>query len=398
VGRASYEQYVQPHQNGEIHNEQPSEASIDKRTSCSDELPTIIMKRYGDLFPQIVDMTNLKRARCAAQKGKRSTRLMESVNAAPKEYLNRLQQQLQDHSFTTSPYQTFVLRERKERRIYKLPYYPDRIVHHAIMQVMRPLWDKVFIHDVYSSIPGRGIHAGIRRVQQFLQDRKRSKYCLQFDIHKFYPSVVQEILAERVRHKVKCADTLKLLDDIIYSPGGTRGLPIGNYTSQYLANIYLNPIDHWIKEDLRCKYYVRYADDGILLSGSKQRLHAIWRALAKKLRYELGVELNPKTQVYNVATRGIDFLGYRIFRRYILMRKRSVTAFRRIIRWIKENWPHVSATYIIGTIMSRLGWLQHANCYNLTQSLIYSDSKLMTIFDASCSRLEQRNPLYKEAL
>lgn len=345
-------------------------------------------------------MPNLRYACCAAQRGKRPTEWMDKVNAEPDRHLSVLQKQLHEHTFTTSPYHTFILYEKKRRVISKLPYYPDRIVHHALMRVLAPVWEKTFIADVYSSIPGRGIHDAVRRVQSFLQHPHDVPYCLQFDIRQFYPSVNQDILMDRVRQKIKCADTLWLIDDIVRSPDGSCGLPIGNYTSQYLAIVYLDLVDQWIKRQLRCRFYVRYADDGVILSGSKKRLHAIRDALAKKLHHELRLELNQKTQVYPVADRGIDFLGYRIFPRYILLRKRAVRAFRRTIRRIKTRWPAIPPDYVVGSIMSRMGWLSHCDCHNLAVALVYSDQRLMRILDEACRQLQHANPLlaYKEAL
>lgn len=209
------------------------------------------MKRYGKLFNKIVDLNNIALAHKNAKKGKSHYAKVREVEKDPERYIQDI---LVNKTFTTSKYKTKLIHEPKERIIYKLPYFPDRIIHHAIMNVIQPIWDKVFIYDLYSAIPGKGLHAGISRLRQFLKDRENTQYCLKFDIKNFYPSISHDILFELVRRKIKCKDTLWLLEDIIRSPGGNKNLPIGNYLSQYFGNIYLNWFDHWLKEEKGMKY------------------------------------------------------------------------------------------------------------------------------------------------
>src|SRR5690606_15310200 len=146
----------------------------------------------------------------------------------------------------------FKVFEPKERLVYRLPYFPDRITHHAIMNVLEPIFVANLTTDTYSCIKGRGIHACANAVKKALKDVPSTKYCLKLDITKFYPSVDHEILKALLRRKFKDQDLLELLDEIIDS---APGLPIGNYLSQYLANFYLSYFDHWIKEKKRVKYY-----------------------------------------------------------------------------------------------------------------------------------------------
>lgn len=351
------------------------------------------MKRFGNLYPRICSYENLLVAHQKARRGKAGQPGVRAVEAHTPEHLEKLQQTLIEKKFTTSEYEHFMVREPKPRWISKLPYFPDRIVHHAVMNVIQPIWDRIFIHDVYSAIPGRGIHAALDRLRKFLRNSAETRYCLQFDIEQFYPSVNHDILMELIARKIKCPDTLWLLEDIVRSTGGEKGIPIGNYLSQYFANIYLNWFDHWLKETLRIKYYIRYADDGVILAGSKRRLRAILGAIQIYLEKNLQLGLNNKTQVYPVADRGIDFVGYRTFPEYVLLRKRSARKFKRKLRTIKRLWPSLEPQHVMSAVMSYVGWIQHCNGFNLLQRYLLGDSILMGITDESARRLGIANPL-----
>jgi len=147
------------------------------------------MKRYNNLYKKIIDLDNLKLAHHNAQKGKKHYPEIQKINNNENHYLDELYQMLNDKTFTTSQYKVFKIIEPKERLIYKLPYFPDRIVQHAIMQILQPIWDKTFIFDSYAAVPGKGIHAGYYRLQQFLNNNNKITYCLKMDIKKFYPNV-----------------------------------------------------------------------------------------------------------------------------------------------------------------------------------------------------------------
>ena len=148
------------------------------------------------------------------------------------------------------------------------------------MNVLEPIWVKTFISTSYACIKGRGIHAGVRDVKEVLKDVEGTKYCLSWDIKKYYPSIDNEIMKLKVRKKIGDERLLKVLDEIIDS---AEGLPIGNYLSQYLANVYLNDFDHWLKEVKKVKYYFRYADDGRIFSNSKEYLHELRKDIEEYL-------------------------------------------------------------------------------------------------------------------
>ena len=205
------------------------------------------MKRYGNLYAKMWDMKNIREAHKNAQRGKRHYREVQMVNADSEKYLMQIQAMLRDKTFRNSEYEVFTKSESgKEREIYKLPYFPDRIIHHCVMQVLEPIWMRTFITDTYSSLKGRGIHKGVERMKLALRDREKTQYCLKFDVRKYYPSIDHGILKSIIRRKIKDPDVLWLLDEVIDSTKG--GVPIGNYLSQYFGNLYMAYFDHWMKE------------------------------------------------------------------------------------------------------------------------------------------------------
>ena len=156
---------------------------------------------------------------------------------------------LKNKTFQTSDYDIFKIYKPKERDIYRLPYYPDRIVHHAVMNILEPVWVSIFTADTYSCIKGKGIHSAVRSLQKALNsDNEGTEYCLKLDIRKFYPTINHDILKDIIAKKIKDKDVLWLLGNIIDSVPDKEGVPIGNYLSQYFANLYLAYFDHWIKE------------------------------------------------------------------------------------------------------------------------------------------------------
>lgn len=351
------------------------------------------MKRYGNLFQKIVDLDNIGLAHKNAKKGKRHYSEVREVEGNPEQHIREIHDMLINRTFTTAKYRTKIIHEPKTRIIYKLPYFPDRIIHHAVMNVIQPIWDKVFIYDLYSAIPGKGLHKGVLKLRYFMRDDESTRYCLKFDIRNFYPSVNHDILIGLVKRKIKCEDTLWLLEDIIRSPGGGTNIPIGNYLSQYFGNIYLNRFDHWLKEEKQMKYYIRYCDDGVILHKSKEVLNNLLEEIETYLRENLQLKLNPKTQIFPVDTRGIDFLGYRSFRDYTLLRKSSATRFKRKIRFIERNCGELEPQHIISSIMSYCGWIKFCDGHHLLKTHILENESILEIMDGSSKILNINNPL-----
>lgn len=318
------------------------------------------MKRYGNLFDKIASVDNIQLAHKNASKGKKHYDEVKMVNSDIEYYSQEISKMLHEGRFENSKYKVFTkLDKGKEREIYKLPYYPDRIIHHAIMQVLEPIWIKTLIPDTFQSIKGRGIHKAKRRIEPVVRSGK-VKYCLKMDIQKFYPSIDNKILQGIIEKKVKCKRTLQLLNKVLYS---IQGVPIGNYLSQYFGNLYLTYFDHWIKEELKVKYYYRYCDDIVLLGNIKRELHIILGRIKMHLGNRLKLKLKKDYQVFHID-RGIDFLGFRFFRKYTLIRKRIVKSF---IGACKMFTKSKGANELIA-VVSYYGWVKAANGYNLWRS------------------------------
>ena len=315
------------------------------------------MKRIGNLFTQICDIKNLELADIKARKGKNNRRDVLSYDKERDLNILKLNEALVNKTFTTSKYKIFKIFEGKERTIYSLPYYPDRITHHAVMNILEPIFVSTFISNTYSCIKGKGIHAAVDSLKEALKDVEGTTYCLKLDIRKFYPSIDHDILKQLLRRKFKDRDLLWLLDNIIDS---ADGVPIGNYLSQYFANFYLSGFDHWLKETKRVKYYFRYADDMVILSNDKEYLHRLLADIREYLAIELKLTVKENYQIFPVDVRGIDFLGYVFYHTHIMLRKSIKKNFARMLA-IRPRQESI-APY--------LGWLKHCNGKHLTKKLL----------------------------
>lgn len=310
------------------------------------------MKRIGNIYQSIISIENLNQADKNARKGKKEQYGVKLFDKAKESNLQALHELLKNNEFKTSQYKKFIIHDPKEREIFSLPYYPDRIVHHAIMNIMEPIFVRTFTNDTYSCIKSKGIHAALKALQTALMDKAGTAFCLKLDIKKFYPSIDHSVLKELIRRKIKDKQVLSLLDEIITS---ADGVPIGNYLSQYFANFYLTYFDHWLKEELRVKYYFRYADDIVILADNKPYLHKLLVEIAAYLNDNLKLTVKENYQVFPVEARGIDFVGYVCYHTHTRLRKGIKQS---LFRMLAKN-PNQKS------MASYNGWLQHANCINL---------------------------------
>ncbi len=306
------------------------------------------MKSYNNLFAQIISFDNLLTAAYHSRKGRRYNLDIVQFHFRLEDELFRLSKQLATKTYQPGPYQTFYIHDPKERMISAAPYR-DRVVHHALCNVIAPLFEKTFIYDSYANRIGKGSHQAIRRYQHYAQ---KHAYVLKCDIRKFFPSVDHAILKEEIRRKIWCKDTLWLIDSIIdnsnpqephivyfpqddlFSPHERRrGLPIGNLTSQFWANVYLNRFDHFVKEELRVPGYIRYVDDFVIFSSNKLQLHQWQRSITSFL---VGFRLLPhpnKTHIH-VVKNGVPFLGFKV---YPYRRKVHKSSTNRYLRFLKKK-------------------------------------------------------------
>lgn len=275
-----------------------------------------------------------------------------------------IHKELVECSYKTSKYDTFIIHDPKEREIYRLPFR-DRVVHHAIMNVLEEIWTPIFISHTYSCIKGRGIHGALKHLKKDLKDYEGTKFCLKMDIRKYYPSIDHSVLKEIIRKKIKDLKLLNLLDEIIDS---APGIPIGNYLSQFFANLYLSYFDHWLKEEKHIRYYYRYADDMVILSENKEVLHSLLKEISQHLHDKLHLELKGNYQIFPVDSRGIDFVGYVFFHTHILMRRSIKKNFCR--KATELNKKRITTHDYKAALCSWLGWARHCNSKQLIKTII----------------------------
>jgi retron-type reverse transcriptase len=268
------------------------------------------MKRYGNLFETFASFSNLLKAFKKARKGAVGKRETEQFSFHLEKELFNLQEELRRGSYRPSPYRYFQIFDPKQRTI-SVAAFRDRVVHHALINVLEPVYERCFIHDSYATRKGKGTHVAIDRAQYFL---RHSPWFFKTDIDKYFDSIQQDKLLGLLERKIKDDRILSVAEAIIQNGGVSGvGLPIGNLTSQFFANVYLNVFDHFVKQELGIRYYLRYMDDFVLFTNNRQQLK-LWRTeINNYLEQQLCLSLKPKASFINQAPNGLTFLGRRIF-------------------------------------------------------------------------------------
>ena len=341
------------------------------------------MKTYRHLYPTVYDFANLYAAYRAARQGKRTQETVADFERNAGENLLILQEELASKTYTPGPYHSFYIHEPKRRLISAAPFR-DLVVHHALCQVLEPIFEARFIADSYANRVGKGTHRALDRCQEF---SRHYPFVLQCDVRQFFPSIDHAILKTRLQRWIVDDDVHWLVGQILNSGVGVlseeytmfwfpgddllaicrpRGLPIGNLTSQFWANVYLDPLDQFVKRQLKCPAYMRYVDDFLLFAADKATLHA-WRGeiigFLASLRLTLHEE---RAQVYPVET-GIPFLGFRVYPQRRRLKRAKGIAFQRRLKQLGQ-------AYAAGTITSEQltasiqGWVAHAR-YGQTRGL-----------------------------
>ena len=317
------------------------------------------MRRYGNLWEKIVSRENILKAFNRAARGKKWRHGIQRDCRNKERLTDMLIERLNNGTFHTSKYRTKQIYEPKQRTIYILPFYPDRVLHHAIMAILEPIWDGLMFYHSYACREDKGQYAGSKQCMKWTVGYD---YCLKCDISKFYPSVNHTVMKEIIRKKIKDEKLLKLLDEIIDSADGETNIPIGNYLSQWFGNLYLNELDRFVKEKLRVKAYMRYCDDFVLFSNDKRQL-AEWRdAIVTFIAEELKMRLSKKS-IFRTA-QGVDYLGYRHFQKgYILLRKRTAQRLKKRLKYL--NIHRDGLKHCRGQVASSYGLVRHCNGHNL---------------------------------
>lgn len=340
-------------------------------------IDTVTMgQKHKRLIERIVDWDNLIEAHRLARRGKRRREEVMLFEASLWEELGRLQMELLWGTYQPGGYRTFVIREPKRREIAALPYR-DRVAQHAICNICAPIWHRGMINDTYACRPGKGTHAAANRCQQWLRDMhksSRSVWLLKMDVSRYFPSIRHTLAKQVVRRKIACPATLRLLDTIIDSTatsgnGAPVGIPVGNLTSQWIANLVGNEFDQWAKRERRLKRYIRYMDDTVVLCWSKDEALAVRAQFANKLA-NMGMTFS-KTSVLP-ASRGLNFVGYRIWHDHRLLRRQSIVTMRRRLRVLQEQFRVglIGLERVRAAVASWVAHAAHADSWRLRSKLL----------------------------
>jgi RNA-directed DNA polymerase len=324
------------------------------------------MKRYGNLFAEIGSFKNLLLAAKKAQRGKRFKKSAAAFNLELEHNLLSIQSALRSGSYRMGRYRHFYVFDPKRRFISAAPY-SDRVVQHALCNVIEPIFDRAFIFDSYACRKEKGTHKAVSRFQQFA---RKNTYVLKCDVRNYFATIDHVRLLRMIQRKIKDAGVLRLIEIIIAS-SADPGIPIGNLSSQIFANLYLNDIDHYLKETIKCRHYLRYMDDLIVFDSDKARLNDIKRAIDECLK-GLKLELHPrKSQIYLTAG-GVSFLGYKIYPTHRLTVSSNVKRERKRLKkylvMVKAgliDWPK-----LLRSLRSWLGYARRADSFNLRRRLL----------------------------
>jgi len=370
----------------------------------------------------IFSFSNIYKRYLKCRRNKRNTMNALRFELNAEENILRLEKELKDKAYHPSRSILFFAKKPKLREIFAADFR-DRVVHHILVGYLEPIFEKIFIYDSYACRKAKGTHRAVMRLQGFM--RKASKngkvrtYYLQLDIKSFFTNIDKKILFGLIRKRTDNSDVLWLAEKIIFhdctksyilkdnnelfrelpedkslfGKENKKGLPIGNLTSQFFANVYLNELDQFIKHNLRCCYYIRYADDFVLLNTSRQRLVNWMGRIEEFLENRLGLRLNPKRTKLQPLSNGIDFLGYIVRRNYILVRKRVVNNMNTRLRYF-ENCRVRGLDYemleeLRSSLESYLGHFRWANSYRLRENL-FKRAIVKDYFERDEDRLVRR--------
>lgn len=293
------------------------------------------MKRVGYLYEKITSIDNLILAVKNATKNKKHRRgVVKDAHDNPERFALRVKEKFDNGTLYFSKPYTKTRREHNKIRNIKVPrFYPDQIVHWALMQVIDPIINRGLYRYSCGSVKGRGTSGARKAIQRFIRKDPRIKYVYKADIHHFFESVDTDILKRKFRRVIKDIKVLLLIDAIIDIGG--KGLPIGFYTSQGFSNFYLQTFDHTVKEKLLIRHYARYADDIVFLDRNKRKLHKAHAALCSVLKRG-NLRVKDDWQIWRYGSRSIDFVGYRFYDGFTLLRKRIFYSLTHVVRKIKQ--------------------------------------------------------------
>ncbi|MBT7783689.1 MAG: RNA-dependent DNA polymerase [Anaerolineae bacterium] len=346
-------------------------------------------KKYDNLYGELTSFTNLYWAFRKAAKGKRGNAAVAAFEFNLEEHLIQIQQELIAQSYTPGEYYSFYIRDPKHRLISAAPFH-DRVVHHALCQVIEPIFERTFIGDSYANRVGKGSHKALDKAQAWA---KHYPYVLQCDLRQFFPSVDHAILRQEISRKIIDENVRWLCDSImqsgekilrdeyemIYFAGDNllainrpRGLPIGNLTSQFWANVYMNPFDHFVKRELHCKAYLRYVDDFLLFAEDKKTLNQWKQAIGSRLA-RMRLTIHPHAQARPV-TEGFTFLGFCIFPQKRRLKRQKRLYYQRKLREMASAYGSgdISLTEMDASVQGWVNHVRYGNTIGLRKAILGS--------------------------
>lgn len=327
------------------------------------------MKRYNDLFVKIIDTKNILNAIDKASRRKRNRKSVKRVLLNKEEYAENIRQMLINGSYIPSPYEVKTVYDgtrHKERVIYKPRFYPDQIIHWAVMLQIGDILKKRFYCYSCASIKGKGTSFGIKATKKIMKTKYR--YCLKLDIEKFYPNVDKEILKSKFRRVFKDKQLLDLLD-VIIDGNETQGsgIPIGNYCSQWFANFYLTDLDNFIKQELKVKHYIRYMDDIVIFHTNKRRLRKIKDRIEEFLNKE-HLRIKRDWQIFDLNKCFLDFLGFRFYKDHTTLRRNNFLRPKRRAKKISKKG--YLSNKDASAMISYSGLIRNSDCHNYLEKYI----------------------------
>lgn len=319
------------------------------------------------LYSSLISPTNLFQAWEEFKKGKRGKKDVQVLERHLEDNIFDLHRRLKNKTYKHSPYKDFYVNDPKRRHIHK-SNATDRVLHHLLYKYLYEIFDKKFIFDSYSCRKEKGTHKAVKRLETFSRvvSRNHTRECwaLKLDIKKFFDSIDHNILKDLIHKNVKDRSVMELIDEVIDSfhseAGKGKGIPLGNLTSQIFSNIYLNELDQFIKHKLKIKYYLRYADDFIILDANKRYLNTYLDSTKDFVQNNLKLELHPKKIIIRRLSWGIDFCGYIVLPHHTL--PRTKTRRRIFMKVTKHHTSHQA-------LQSYLGYFSHAKSNKTRQNL-----------------------------
>jgi len=326
----------------------------------------------NNIFEQIYSYENLFLAYKKARKHKTKKDYVIKFERDLIKNLLQLQSELKNQSYKPEPLKTFILRDPKTRKISKSAF-PDRVVYHALFKVIEQIFDKSFIYDSCANRKGKGNLFALKRFDLFKRgvtcNLRREAFCFKADIKHYFDEVEHKVLIRIIKRKIKDEKVIWLINQILVNGFTEKGMPLGNLTSQFFANVYLNELDYFVKHKLKAKYYIRYVDDFVILHSSKEKLEKWKEEINNFLKKELKLELHPEKSKIIFLSRGVDFVGFRNFYYYRLLRKRNIRKIFSIIE--KFQLGCISYEKLLETFQGWNAYAKWADSYKL-RKIIFS--------------------------